>query len=283
MDSRDFGNAPISSITVESLAQDWVVALQETLRSLGYDWRFGIEYEFYVVPLGAMRPVLLDESGERALRDWLAPWLTDGASVSVEDGPGQWEFRFPPLAMEEAVRQCEALKNHLCLGEGLVGYRLVMDAKPWRDLPGSSMHVHASIHDAEGSWLERYSEGEQSWIASLLHWLPYWMGLLCPTPGCFERLRYPDMHTPTTLSWGGNNRSTALRIPDRDGGARRLELRVASPMASVSDAIGLFFWAFWDSLHQDRLRRPRIYGRASDPQYALPLLIEMWEETKALG
>ena len=43
-----------------------------------------------------------------------------------------------------------------------------------------------------------------------------------------DRIIYPDRNTPINFSWGKNNRTTAIRIPESLPSAKTIEFRVPS-------------------------------------------------------
>ena len=77
---------------------------------------------------------------------------------------------------------------------------------------------------------------------------------------------------PINISWGGNNRTTAIRVPDSKPEFRRIELRVPSANASLEKVIAFILIGALHGLKNENLYYERIYGNAFDEQYALQLL-----------
>ena len=91
-----------------------------------------------------------------------------------------------------------------------------------------------------------------------------------------EQLRYKCNATnaPTNISWGVNNRTTALRIPDchRDVAARRIEHRVPSSSANpYLVLIGVLLGAYY-GLKCQLNPQDKTWGNAFDEQYHLESL-----------
>ena len=107
----------------------------------------------------------------------------------------------------------------------------VFMAKPLVDAPGSSMHVHQSLLDAQGNNVFSLPDGSESalfhhYIAGLQTWLPELMALFAPHVNSYRRF-VRDTNAPINVAWGYDNRSVGLRIPVSSPVARRVENRLA--------------------------------------------------------
>ncbi len=101
-------------------------------------------------------------------------------------------------------------------------------AKVNENLPGCSGHVHQSL------WKEgvnvfhsetdphQMSETMQHYLAGQLYCLPEILPMVAPTINSYKRL-VEGAWAPTTLTWGLDNRTVALRA--LTGGAKILPLR----------------------------------------------------------
>lgn len=106
-------------------------------------------------------------------------------------------------------------------------------AKINETLPGCSGHVHQSLWDANAETNLFYdtnaengiSELMQHYIAGQLYCLPHILPMFAPTINSYKRL-VEGAWAPTTLTWGIDNRTTALRALPVDAKACRLETRV---------------------------------------------------------
>ncbi|PIB36568.1 glutamine synthetase [Reichenbachiella sp. 5M10] len=106
-------------------------------------------------------------------------------------------------------------------------------AKWNQKLPGCSGHMHQSLKDAEGNNLffdtkakNNMSPLMESFLAGQLHCLPVLVPMFAPTVNSYKRL-VEGAWAPTTITWGIDNRTTALRILNDKENTTRIEHRVA--------------------------------------------------------
>jgi len=115
-------------------------------------------------------------------------------------------------------------------------------AKPMQHEPGSSLHVHQSVHDVKTGrniFAEtdgRDSEAFRHYIGGLRKYLPAAMPLLAPYVNSYRRL-VPNSDAPINVHWGYDNRTTGLRVPVSGAAGRRVENRVAGADANPYLAI----------------------------------------------
>ncbi|MCQ4144368.1 MULTISPECIES: glutamine synthetase family protein [Vogesella] len=104
-------------------------------------------------------------------------------------------------------------------------------AKPMQGQPGSAMHIHQSVVDADGNNLFSNADGSPSdaflhFIGGLQTYLPAAMPFFAPYVNSYRRLsRFTS--APINLSWGYDNRTCGLRVPHSGPEARRVENRLA--------------------------------------------------------
>ncbi len=96
---------------------------------------------------------------------------------------------------------------------------------------GSGLHVHFSILDRAGANIFAGVDASGSpalrhAIGGLLASMPDSMAIFASNANSYKRFR-PGSSVPTTVSWGYDNRSSAVRIPDSDISATRIEQRVS--------------------------------------------------------
>jgi glutamine synthetase len=116
-------------------------------------------------------------------------------------------------------------------------------AKPMANEPGSAMHIHQSIVDAEtGQNLFSNPEtGEPTqaffhFIAGQQKYMPAITSLLAPYVNSYRRLA-KGSGAPVNTQWGYDNRTAGLRVPPSNPGNRRLENRIPSSDANPYLAI----------------------------------------------
>jgi glutamine synthetase len=110
-------------------------------------------------------------------------------------------------------------------------------AKPLADEPGSAMHLHQSLVDADtGKNLFAQKSGAdsalfRSHIAGLQRYLPSAMPLLAPNVNSYRRL-LPWSDAPINVHWGLDNRTVGLRVPVSAPSSRRIENRLTGADAN---------------------------------------------------
>jgi glutamine synthetase len=121
------------------------------------------------------------------------------------------------------------------------GLRATFMPKPFAGLTGNGCHAHVSLWDAAGTRnLFADQDGElglsaqaYAFLGGLLAHAPALCAYANPTVNSYKRLNAPRTASgatwsPNAVSYGGNNRTHMVRIPD----AGRLELRLADGAAN---------------------------------------------------
>jgi glutamine synthetase type III len=122
------------------------------------------------------------------------------------------------------------------------GYRATFMPKPFRELTGNGCHTHLSVWDRSGETNLfdsvdgplGLSEIGYQFIAGLLHSVGEICALSNPTINSYKRLNARTTTSgatwsPTTVSYGGNDRTHTIRIPDRGRFEFRLPDGAANP------------------------------------------------------
>ncbi len=162
--------------------------------------------------------------------------------------------------------------------------RADFSAKPKPGEPGSGLHVHIHLENAQGNVFfkndETMSDALKFSIGGLLAWLPDCMAVFAPHPESYARFS-PGGNAPTTVSWGANNRTVAVRLPDAPHNAKRIEHRVAGADADAGAVLAVLLAAIHDGLSRSLTPGEQMYGDAAHPQYALPGFSMTWEDARA--
>ncbi|MEX2605016.1 MAG: glutamine synthetase family protein [Gracilimonas sp.] len=101
------------------------------------------------------------------------------------------------------------------------------------NLPGCGGHIHQSLWDEDsennlffdGNKDHKMSALLEHYLAGLLHCLPHITAMYAPTVNSYKRL-VEGSWAATTVSWGVENRTTALRVVNHGAESMRLETRV---------------------------------------------------------
>jgi len=148
-----------------------------------------------------------------------------------EYAPGQYELTLHYRNdVMQAAHDLMRLKRIVRAQARAHGVTACFMAKPFEDHAGSGMHFHVSLQDAQGRNV--FAEDRQgTWSPAILHalgGLRATMGeaMLVFAPHANSWRRFANQsYAPVSTSWGVNNRSVALRIPEGDKVARRIEHR----------------------------------------------------------
>lgn len=153
-------------------------------------------------------------------------------TVIQEGGAGQIEINLlhgDPLLLADQVFYFKRAIREAALKNGVFATFM---AKPMRDEPGSAMHIHQSVVDAEtGQNIFSDAEGNPTaefygFIGGSQKYLLSAVPLLAPYVNSYRRITTEGMSAPSNLEWASDNRTTGLRIPISAPAARRVENRV---------------------------------------------------------
>lgn len=206
------------------------------------------------------------------------------AKVEKERSAGQYECSLLPLSVMGAVVAAAALKVRIAEAAAALGAEADFSAKPFPAEPGSGLHIHVHLADATGHNVffkrdDEMSEALAHCIGGLLATLPEAMIAFAPLAESYLRFA-PGGNAPTTLSWGANNRTVALRLPDIGAPHRHIEHRVAGADADIVRVMAAILAGMHYGLVEQVKPPPQIYGDASLPQYKLPVLPRSLSEAR---
>ncbi len=116
-------------------------------------------------------------------------------------------------------------------------------SKPFIDKSGNGMHINISLHDIitnENLFGKEIFESKFEYnnitksplmnysIAGILDHIRNNIKLYIQNDSMLDRIKNFDRNTPTNISWGKNNRTTLIRIPESDLKSKRIEVRISS-------------------------------------------------------
>ncbi|GGG78144.1 glutamine synthetase [Parapedobacter pyrenivorans] len=153
--------------------------------------------------------------------------------LHTETGPGVYEAAIAYADALEAADRAILFKTavkEIAYKHGIVASFM---AKWNEQLPGCSGHVHQSLWDGEAKRNLFFDEDNpqnisqlmEHYIAGQLHCLPHLLPMYAPTINSYKRL-VEGAWAPTTLTWGFDNRTVALRVIAGSAKGTRLETRV---------------------------------------------------------
>ena len=185
-------------------------------------------------------------------------------AIHSEFSPGQWEINThhvddPVLAADHAMllrRIVKGVARKYDTGATFM-------AKPFADIAGSGMHIHASLYDRAGNnvfacdpdtvteaTLEA-SDTIRHAIAGLGDTLDEAMVIFAPNPNSYRRFK-AGAFAPSGPTWGYDHREVALRIPRSSESNRRIEHRLsgadANPYLVLAAVLAGMHWGISNAL-----------------------------------
>jgi len=167
-----------------------------------------------------------------ALFDQLTDFDVPIEGLHTETGPGVYEAAIRYADVVEAADRAVLFKTGVKEIAMRYGVLASFMAKWNADLPGCSGHLHQSLWDDDGNNLfynikydHAISQLMRHYIAGQMHCLPHILPMYAPTINSHKRL-VEGAWAPTTITWGIDNRTTALRVIGGSPGSMRLETRV---------------------------------------------------------
>jgi len=230
------------------------------LQERGYTPVVAVELEFYLLERGGdgrVRPASGLLSGTRGNRidayglgrlDDMSPLFDDLYSAAhalglpvrtlmSEYAPGQFEITLEHRAdalraVDEAVMFKRAVRG-VAARHGKIACFM---AKPFAELAGTGMHLHASLADRDGrnACADDAPAGSavlRHAIGGLRETLGDGMAVFAPHANSYRRFRALS-YAPVAPTWGVNNRSVSLRVPAGPPASRHVEHRVAGADAN---------------------------------------------------
>jgi len=236
-----------------------LAAVVQRFEALGLTPVVATELEFYLVdpsnaaPQPPRSPVTgkrLDSDGALSLDElqhfdeflndvYAACRLQDipADSAISENGIGQFEINMTHVA--DPLRAADDAVLFKRVVRGLArkhGFAATFMAKPYGDRSGSGFHVHFSLIDENGVNVFDNGTDEgapilRNAVAGMLETMAQLALTFAPHENSFRRL-VPGAHAPSSIAWGYENRTVAIRIPGGSPKARRIEHRVAGADAN---------------------------------------------------
>ncbi|KAA8485035.1 glutamine synthetase [Arcticibacter tournemirensis] len=210
--------------------------------------------------------------------------------LHTETGPGVYEAAILHNGILEAADKAVLFKSavkEIASRHGIVASFM---AKWNTDLPGCSGHIHQSLwtkdkernlfYDADNQ--ESVSELLKQYIAGQLYCLPYILPMYAPTVNSYKRL-VEGAWAPTTVSWGFDNRTVALRVLNPSEKYTRLETRVpgadTNPYLAMAAALASGLYGIRNKLLLDI---PATTGNAYKEQEKERLPADLYSATQSM-
>jgi len=207
------------------------------------------------------------------------------ASVEQERGSDQYEIALQPSNdYAGVITDTERFKALIAGVFARCGVVADFSAKPLAHAPGSGLHVHVHLENDSGKNVF-YREGEEfspqllHAIGGLLAFMNPCMNIFAPTEESYARFTEKS-NAPTTVSWGPNNRTVAIRLPTKPMDSKHIEHRVAGADANAGQVIAAILAGIHYGLAQKCDPGKPTYGDAALEQYGLPALARDLKEAQ---
>lgn len=252
----------------------------DRLAALGMTLSVGAEVEYFLVqknPDGSICPAdeadnasqpCYDARGVTRMYDHLSavseamehlgwgPYASDH-----EDGNGQFEQNFHYADAMVTADRVTTLRYIIQMLAEARGMTATFMPKPFADRTGSGLHFHMSLwgdegprfpssgaDDAHGLGLSALGYG---FVAGLVEHAPALQALIAPTVNSYKRTRAASTSSgaswaPRAATYGGNDRTHLIRVPDE----HRIELRAGDGAASSHLAIAAALGAGLDGVER---------------------------------
>lgn len=157
-------------------------------------------------------------------------------TLIAEYGAGQFEVNFHHTDDVLAAAETGILFRRLVRGVAAKhDLEATFMAKPYADMPGNGLHVHASVLDAQGNNIFPAEEGVSETlchaVAGVLSTMRDLQAIFAPHMNSYRRFQ-PGSFAPSAPDWGLDNRAAAIRLPETSGPAARLEHRISGADAN---------------------------------------------------
>jgi glutamine synthetase len=249
----------------------------ERLAALGYRAQVGVEIEFHLLdeqaaPLvGGMQTYSLEVLNQLdpvfgEILDGLRPFVAlEGGNT--EYGPGQCEVNLGHVDALAAADQAARFKyatRELARRRNAIATFM---AKPFGDQAGNSMHLHLSLWRDDEPAFTPDGDAENALmrhaLGGLLRHLPGIVLYGAPTVNSYKRFELGSF-APTSINWGGDNRTVAVRSLLSTPSATRLELRTgaadAQPHWAIASLLAAIAAGIEAGLDPDRRGEGNLYG-----------------------
>jgi glutamine synthetase len=224
------------------------------------------------------------------LFDQLHQFSVPVEGIHTETGPGVYEAAIGYAGLPEAADRAVLFKSGVKEIAHRHGILATFMAKISEQLPGCSGHIHQSLWTKDSKKNLFYdpqsktgmSQVMESYIAGQLHCMAELLPLYAPTVNSYKRL-VEGAWAPTTLTWGIDNRTTALRVLSPGPESTRLETRVVGSDANPYLAMaGCLASGLYGIARQMKLLTPATKGSGYQDQGAGRLPKNLWEATEAM-
>jgi glutamine synthetase len=243
----------------------------------------GVEIEFYILGKGCERDV-----------NNIVAQICDITKLEVQQEKGYRQYEiasdiyYDVYDLINFVQNFQSAIKKINILNSQSELEITFNPKPYKDDYGSGMHIHMSLLDVNGMNLFNNCN-EMSDNNILMHSIGGILTLLNQSLYMltsddeyeFERFNICYM-SPTNISWGKNNRTTAVRIPDSMPCKRnrRIEFRVPSAQSDIFSVVVFVLTSTFYGIKHSVKPLSCVYGNAYSDIYDLQPIHKSLKDTK---
>ena len=206
--------------------------------------------------------------------------------ITQEGGAGQLEINLrhgDPVALADQVFYFKRLIREAALKHDCFATFM---AKPIEGEPGSAMHIHHSILDAQGNNIFTGPQGDETdaffhFIGGLQEHMPSVIAVMAPYVNSYRRY-VRDHAAPINLEWGRDNRTTGIRIPLSPPEARRVENRLAgmdcNPYLCIAASLACGYLGMINKTRPDKRYKGDAYDAEDEIPKGLYAALDLFDE-----
>ena len=206
--------------------------------------------------------------------------------ITQEGGAGQLEINLlhgDPVLLADQVFYFKRLIREAALKHDCFATFM---AKPIEGEPGSAMHVHHAILDADGQNIFTGPQGGETdaffhFIGGLQEHMPSVIAVIAPYVNSYRRY-VRDHAAPINLEWGRDNRTTGIRIPLSPPEARRIENRLAgmdcNPYLCIAASLACGYLGLMNEIRPDKRYQGDAYDAEDDIPKGLFAALDLFDE-----
>ena len=212
--------------------------------------------------------------------DYCEAMELDVDTLIHESGAAQLEVNFEhadPMSRADQVFLFKRTMREAAMRHGIYATFL---AKPMENEPGSSMHIHQSLVDADtgknvfaGGKKGPHSDLFMHYLAGLQKYVPAAMAIFGPNVNSYRRLAFGEV-SPKNVMWGYDNRTCGLRVPMDTPENTRVESRFAGSDVNPYLALAATLACGYLGIQEKLQPTPPLAGSAHSKGYDLPRSLE---------
>lgn len=252
--------------------------LDSVIKNKNFKVALGFEFEFYLVD--KLNQPIYDAENFISEIQKISTSNNFLAYVDEEESIGQVEISsIANFEIIETLNNWEKtlkdLKSHFSNQNIFINH----EAKPFLNKSGNGLHINISLHDP--ITLENLFGKDDQYRSDIKNELmAYSIGGLLQNieknidqylfnESTINRIRHHDRNTPINYSWGQNNRTAMIRIPESLPYAKRVENRLPSAENDIYSITFLTLQGIFYGI-ENKISPPQCtYGLAFDSQYNL--------------